>query len=46
MIGGVTVGNNVKIGANAVVIKDVPDDVTVVGVPAHIVNTKKESLNG
>lgn len=37
VIGGVTVGDNSKIGANAVVVKTVPPDVTVVGVPARIV---------
>jgi serine O-acetyltransferase len=37
IIGGVTVGDNSKIGANAVVLKNVPPDVTVVGVPAYIV---------
>lgn len=37
VIGGITIGNNVLIGANAVVIKNVPDDCTVVGVPAWIV---------
>lgn len=36
ILGGIRVGNNVKIGANAVVIKDVPDNVTVVGIPARI----------
>ena len=34
VLGGIRVGNNVKIGANAVVVKDVPDNVTVVGIPA------------
>jgi serine O-acetyltransferase len=38
IIGGITVGSNVKIGANAVVVKDVPDDVTVVGIPAKVIN--------
>lgn len=37
ILGNVRVGNNVKVGANAVVVKDVPDDCTVVGVPACIV---------
>jgi len=38
IIGGITIGSNVKIGANAVVVKDVPDNVTVVGIPAKIIN--------
>ena len=37
VIGPVTVGDNVRIGANAVVNRDVPPDVTVAGVPAKIV---------
>jgi serine O-acetyltransferase len=37
VIGNVLVGNNSKIGANAVVVKDVPPDCTVVGIPAYIV---------
>ncbi len=35
LIGPITVGDRVRIGANAVVVRDVPSDVTVVGVPAH-----------
>ncbi|MBT6282943.1 MAG: acetyltransferase, partial [Phycisphaerae bacterium] len=31
---GVTIGKNVIVGAGAAVVQDVPDNVTVVGVPA------------
>ena len=37
-MGPIIIGNNVKIGANAVVLHDVSDNQTIVGVPAHIVN--------
>ena len=37
MIGGITVGDNVLIGANAVVVKDVPSNSVVAGVPARII---------
>jgi serine O-acetyltransferase len=37
VIGKVTIGNNSRVGANAVVVKDVPENCTVVGVPAYIV---------
>jgi len=37
VIGAVRVGDGVTVGANAVVVKDVPDHATVVGVPARIV---------
>lgn len=36
IIGGVRVGNNVAIGANAVVISDIPDNSVAVGVPAKV----------
>lgn len=36
VLGNITIGNNVKIGANSVVIKDVPDNKTVVGIPGKI----------
>lgn len=34
VLGPVTIGRNARVGANAVVVKDVPDGVTVVGIPA------------
>ena len=36
-MGDIKIGNNVKIGANAVVLNDIPDNCTAVGVPAKIV---------
>ena len=35
--GGVKIGDNVKIGANCVVVKDVPDNAVVVGNPATVI---------
>lgn len=37
LIGPIEIGKNAKVGAAAVVLSDVPADVTVVGVPAKIV---------
>lgn len=37
VIGKVNIGENSKVGANAVVVKNVPANVTVIGVPAYIV---------
>jgi serine O-acetyltransferase len=37
VIGAVSLGDNCKVGANAVVVKNVPANTTVVGVPAYIV---------
>ena len=41
VIGNVIVGNNVTIAPNSVVIKDVPDNAVVSGVPARIIKFKK-----
>ena len=38
-IGKITIGNNVIIGTNAVVNKDVPNDCIVAGVPAKVIRT-------
>ena len=43
ILGQITVGNNVAIGANAVVIKDVPDGAVVVGVPARVISHEGSS---
>lgn len=44
VIGDVTIGDYVIIGANAVVVKDIPSHSIVVGVPARIIKTRG-SLN-
>lgn len=40
VLGAITIGDNAKIGANAVVLKDVPPDSTVVGIPGRVVMEK------
>ena len=40
IIGPVVIGNNVTIGAGAVVTKDVPNNAVVAGVPAKVINLK------
>lgn len=40
VFGGITIGNNVEIGANAVVNKPVPDNAVVAGVPARILRIR------
>ena len=36
VLGNIKIGNNAKIGANSVVVKDVPDNTTVIGIPAKV----------
>ena len=40
VLGPITVGDNARIGSNAVVVKDVPAGATVVGIPARIAGSK------
>lgn len=42
VLGPITVGENARIGSNAVVVKDVPAGAMVVGVPGHIVAQKTD----
>jgi serine O-acetyltransferase len=37
VLGNIVVGENSRIGANSVVLRDVPDNSTIVGVPGHII---------
>ena len=38
VIGAVHIGNNVAIGANAVVVEDIPENAVVVGIPAKVIS--------
>jgi serine O-acetyltransferase len=42
VLGGFTVGDGARIGANSVVLKEVPAGATVVGIPGRIVERKAE----
>jgi serine O-acetyltransferase len=46
ILGGITIGDDVIIGANAVVLEDVPSNSLAVGVPARIIpRTKAETAS-
>ena len=45
VFGSITIGDNVTIGANSVVNKDVPSGCTVVGNPARIVKQGGEKVD-
>jgi len=45
ILGPVTMGKNVKVGANSVVLKDVPEGCSVVGIPAKILNVPSQSVS-
>lgn len=42
ILGPITIGRGAKIGANAVILKDVPPYTTVVGVPGRVVRTNRD----
>ena len=44
VLGPITIGNNVRIASGAVVLSDVPDNCTVVGVPARVVRKNGERI--
>ncbi len=45
LLGPINVGSGARIGSNAVVVKDVKSDVTMVGVPAREVKSKKHKAD-
>ena len=40
VLGPITIGKGGKVGSNSVVVKDLPENATAVGIPARIVNSK------
>ena len=46
LLGAITVGHGAKIGANSVVINDVPSSTTVVGNPGHPVRVEGKRIEG
>lgn len=46
ILGAIRIGHNCKVGAGSVVLKDVPDNCTVVGVPAVIVRRDGQRRSG
>ncbi len=45
ILGGIRIGDHSRIGANAVVVKDVPYGATVAGIPARITSIRKDFKN-
>jgi len=43
VLGPITIGEQAKIGSNAVVVKDVPPRATAIGIPARLVETQETS---
>lgn len=44
VLGPINIGNNVKIGANSVVLKDIEDNQTAVGIPAKVISKVKNNI--
>ncbi len=45
VLGPITLADGARVGSNAVVVKDVPENATVIGIPGHIVTAKaKDAL--
>lgn len=45
VLGPIEIGDNARIGSNAVVLRNIPAGSTVVGIPGHIVNLEKNQPN-
>lgn len=44
VLGDIVVGDNCRIGSNSVVVKDVPDNLTAVGIPARVIVKREEDV--
>jgi len=44
ILGPITIGENAKVGSNAVVVKDVPPGATAVGIPARILDSDQAKI--
>jgi serine O-acetyltransferase len=42
VLGNITIGAEAKIGANSVVVREVPDGTTAVGIPAHVIEKGRD----
>jgi serine O-acetyltransferase len=42
VLGDIVIGHNSRIGSNSVVVKDVPDDSTAVGIPARVITKGRD----
>lgn len=42
VLGNIIIGEDAKIGANSVVVRDVPDNSTAVGIPAHVIEKGRD----
>jgi serine O-acetyltransferase len=45
ILGPITLHDSARVGSNAVVVKDVPADATVVGIPGHIVGSQQHAAS-
>ncbi|MGL5439909.1 MAG: serine O-acetyltransferase EpsC [Filifactoraceae bacterium] len=45
IIGSIKIGDNTKVGANAVVVQNIPNNATVVGIPAKVVKLNGQRVN-
>lgn len=43
ILGPINIGDNARIGSNSVVVRDVPENATVVGIPGRVIPTKPDA---